>query len=248
MGLFYTLAFTMNREQKEILEYFQTFLSDHKITLFDKRVKDRTKHFTLVLEDLFHPHNASAILRTCDCMGFQDVHIIENNHEFKNERDISLGSNKWLTIHKYNDFDTSSPTCINQLKEKGYKIAVLSPHHEDVSINDYPLDNKTAFILGAEKSGLTEYSIENADYHINIPMYGFTESYNVSVTAALTMYDLVNRMRKSNLHWQLDEKEQWETKLAWTLRTIQSSSDIVKLFVKENPQAASLFPFSEYMQ
>lgn len=223
-------------------------MSDHKIDLFEKRVMDRTNHFTLVLEDLFHPHNASAVLRTCDCMGFNDVHIIENNHAFVNEADISLGSNKWLNINKYNDFDSSTPSCIDQLKEKGYKIAVLSPHHDDISINDYPLDNKTAFVLGAEKSGLTKYSIENADYHIKVPMYGFTESYNVSVTAALTMYDLVNRMRKSDLDWQLKEEEQWATKLAWTLRTIQSSSDIVKLYLKENPKAKSFFPFSEYMQ
>lgn len=238
----------MTKSKQEILSYFQKFLSDNKIDLFEKRVLDRTRHFTLVLEDLFHPHNASAILRSCDLLGIQDIHMIENNHQFINEKDISLGSKKWLSVQNYNDLDTSSPTCIDQLKAKGYTIAVLNPHHEDVQINDYPIDKKTAFILGAEKNGLTQYSLDNADIHIKVPMYGFTESYNVSITAALTMYDVVQRIRKSSVDWQLDSDEQWATKLEWTLRTIRSSSDIIKHFLKENPEAASSFPFSEFIQ
>jgi tRNA (guanosine-2'-O-)-methyltransferase len=235
-------------DKEEILSYFQQFLSDNKINLFEEKVLDRTKHVTLVLEDLFHPHNASAILRNCDCQGIQDVHIIENNHQFVNEKDISLGSSKWLSIHKYNDLNTTSPSCIDQLKEKGYTIAVLNPHHEDILIHDYPLDKKTAFVLGAEKFGLTKHSLENADIHIKVPIYGFTESYNVSVTAALTMYDVVQRLRKSSIHWELSEKEQWATKLEWTLRSIQSSSDIIQHFLKENPEAAGALPFSEFIQ
>lgn len=237
----------MTADQQVILDYFQQFMSGHKIDLFEQKVLDRTRHFTLVLEDLFHPHNASAILRTCDCMGIQDVHMIENNHQFKNEKDISLGSRKWLNIQRYNDSDLSSPSCINQLKEKGYTIAVLSPHHNDVTIDQYPVENKTAFILGAEKHGLTEYSLNNADYHVKVPMHGFTESYNVSITAALSMYEMTQRMRSSSLDWHLSSEEQWRVKLSWTLRTIRSSRDIVKKYVKENPQAESAFPFSEFL-
>jgi tRNA (guanosine-2'-O-)-methyltransferase len=236
----------MNTKQEEILSYFQQFLSTHKIELFEKKVLDRTRHFTLVLEDLFHPHNASAILRNADCLGLQDIHLIENNHQFKNEKDISLGSRKWLNLKRYNDFDTTSPTCIEQLKEKGYTIAVLSPHHTDIAINEYPIDQKTAFILGAEKTGLTEYSLQNADVHVNVPMYGFTESYNVSVTAALTLYDVIHRIRKSNLNWQLNKDEQWEVKLAWTLRSIKSKRELIDLFLRENPGTESSFPFSEF--
>lgn len=238
----------MKKKQQEILSYFQKFISDHKIQLFDQKTLDRTRHFTFVLEDLFHPHNASAILRTCDCMGIQDVHMIENNHQFVNEKDISLGSKKWLDVYQHNDFDTSSPSCIDKLKEDGYKIAVLNPHQEDVLIQDYPIDNKTAFILGAEKSGLTEYSLKNADVHIKVPMYGFTESYNVSVTAALTMYDVIQRMRKSEMDWRLNEDDQWKLKMAWTIRSTRASNDIIRHFIKEHPEAESAFPFSEFIQ
>jgi tRNA (guanosine-2'-O-)-methyltransferase len=237
----------MTKDQKEILSYFQQFLSEHKSDLFEEKVLDRTRHFTIVLEDLFHPHNASAILRTCDCLGIQDVHMIENNHQFKNEKDISLGSRKWLTIHKHNDLASNTPSCIESLKESGYTVAVLNPHQNDISIDEYPIETKTAFILGAEKTGLTEHSLKHADVHVKVPMYGFTESYNVSVTAALSSYDLVQRMRSSTLDWRLGEKEQWEVKLSWTLRSIRSSQKLIKHFIAENPSLASAFPFSEYL-
>jgi len=236
----------MDSSKEKILRYFQQFLSEHKIDLFEKKVLERTRHFTLVLEDLFHPHNASAILRNADCLGLQDIHLIENNHQFKNEKDISLGSRKWLKLMRYNDFDNSRPTCIDQLKAKGYTIAVLSPHRNDIALNEYPIEQKSAFILGAEKTGLTDYSLQNADVHVKVPMYGFTESYNVSVTAALTLYDVIHRVRKSSIDWQLSKDEQWEVKLAWTLRSIRSTSSLIDHFLKENPAAGSTFPFSEF--
>jgi tRNA (guanosine-2'-O-)-methyltransferase len=237
----------MDSDKQAILSHFQQFLTENRIDLFERKVLERSRHFTLVLEDLFHPHNASAILRTCDCLGIQDVHMIENNHQFKNEKDISLGSRKWLSVHRYNDTRKDVPTCIEQLKAKGYTVAVLNPHHDDISIDTYPIDQKTAFILGAEKTGLTDYSLKHADIHIKVPMYGFTESYNVSVTAALTMYDVMKRMRSSALPWQLSEDEQWEVKLAWTLRSIRSSRDLIKDFLAKNSKAAASFPFSEYL-
>lgn len=232
--------------QSEILDYFQQFMSDHKIQLFDKIAQERTRHFTFILEDLFHPHNASAVLRTCDCFGIQDIHMIENHHQFVNEKDISLGSAKWLSINHYNDFDSSSPRCFDQLRAQGYTIAALSPHHNDVLIEDYPIEQKTAFVLGAEKNGLSDYSLNNADVYIKVPIYGFTESYNVSVTAAMVMHDAVQRLRKSELDWKLSEKEQWAVKLAWTLNSIRSSRKLVRHFLKEYPESLSLFPFEKF--
>jgi len=233
-------------DKQEILAYFQNFLTAYKIDLFEKKVLERTRHFTFILEDLFHPHNASAILRSSDCFGIQDIHMIENNHRFKNEKDISLGSKKWLSIHRYNEQEQNNISCIEQLKNKGYTIAALSPHHNDIPLSDLPLENKTAFVLGAEKSGLTDYTLENADLHVKIPMYGFTESLNVSVTAALTMSDVANRIRKTSIQWQLSEEEQWEVKLGWTLRSIRSSRDLIKHFLKEHPEASGSFPFPEF--
>ncbi len=237
----------MQKNKEDILNYFQNFISEHKIELFNKLVEERTRHFTFILEDLFHPHNASAILRSSDCFGLQDVHMVENNHQFINENDISLGSAKWIDINRYDDLDSSTPTCIDQLKEKGYIIAALHPHENDVLISDLPINNKVAFVLGAEKNGLSDYSLKNADVHVKVPMHGFTESYNVSVTAALVMYDVTERLRKSEIDWKLSPEEKWKIKLAWTLKTIQSSTDIVKHFLKLNPELKSSFQFSEFL-
>lgn len=233
-------------EQSEILSYFQQFLSDHKIQLFDEIAKERTRHITFVLEDLFHPHNASAVLRTSDCFGIQDIHMIENNHQFVNEKDISLGSAKWLSISHYNDLDTSSPRCFDQLREQGYTIAALSPHHDDVLIEDYPIEQKTAFVLGAEKNGLSDYSLNHADTYVKVPIHGFTESYNVSVTAAIVMHNSVQRLRKSSIDWKLTEEEQWAVKLAWTIRSIRSSQEILSHFLKLYPNYSTYFPFENF--
>jgi tRNA (guanosine-2'-O-)-methyltransferase len=238
----------MDKIKEDILSYFQGFLTEYKIALFEQKVLERTRHFTFILEDLFHPHNASAILRSCDCFGIQDIHMIENNHRFKNEKDISLGSKKWLSLHHYNDQSNPESTCIDQLKSKGYTIAALSPHHNDISINELPLEKKVAFVLGAEKTGLTAHSLDHADLHVKIPMHGFTESLNVSVTAALTMYDVTQRMRKSTLDWQLSAEEQWQLKMIWTLRSIRSTRDIVKHYLQNHPEASSHFQFSEFLQ
>jgi len=237
----------MKQSKEDILTYFQGFISDHKIELFNNLIEERTRHFTFILEDLFHPHNASAILRSSDCFGLQDVHMVENNHQFINEKDISLGSAKWLSINHYNDLDTNSPTCIDQLKEKGYTIAALNPHKNDILISELPVDRKTAFVLGAEKNGLSDYSLSNADIHVKVPMHGFTESYNVSVTAALVMYDITERLRKSDLDWHLLPDEKWKIKLAWTLKTIQSSRDIIRHYLKMHPEQASSFDFSKFI-
>ena len=113
-------------------------------------------------------------------------------------------------------------------------------------IDDYPVEQKTAFVLGAEKSGLLDTTMDNADVFVKIPMYGFTESYNVSVTAAMVLHSVIQRMHNSDLDWRLSKEEQWFTKLSWTLKSIQSSAAIVRRFMEENPDKTSLFPFEKF--
>ena len=231
----------------QIIDYFQSFLSEHKKGLFNEIIKDRTQHITVVLEDLFHPHNASAILRNCDCFGIQDIHVIENNHQFVNSHDISKGSKKWLDIHRYNEKDNNTLPCLQSLKEEGYLIAAMSPNENDISLEELPTDKKIAMVFGAEKFGLTEKTKQEADVFVKIPMRGFTESFNVSVSVALSLYHLSNKIRKDNVDWRLSDNEIKRIKLFWTLRKIQSANSIVKRFLLENPEASDVFDFSEFL-
>jgi len=231
-----------------MLEYFQSFLSEHKKNLFDQVILQRTRYVSVVLEDLFHPHNASAILRNCDCFGIQDVHVIENNHQFVNSHDISKGSKKWLDIYRYNEKNNNTLPCIDSLKKEGYTIAAMTPHKNDLLLHEIPVDQKIALVYGAEKFGISDNTKQSADVFVKIPMLGFTESFNVSVSVALSLHYLSQKIRTNNVNWKLSETEKQRIKLTWTLRTIQSARSIVKRYLSEHPEASEKFDFSEFLQ
>jgi tRNA (guanosine-2'-O-)-methyltransferase len=191
------------------------FISDNKRHLFETIIQNRTRHFCVVLENIFQPHNASAVLRSCDLFGVQDVHIIENGNTYTLSEDVAMGSSKWLTMHKYNELEQNTVACFDSLREKGYQIVATTPHENEVTLDDLPIDNKTALVFGTELNGLSDVAMANADAFVKIPMYGFTESFNISVSAALSMFHLTEKMRKSSIHWQLSQAEQIDIQIAW---------------------------------
>jgi tRNA (guanosine-2'-O-)-methyltransferase len=194
---------------------------------------NRTRHIAIGLENIYQPHNASAVLRSCDCFGIQDVHIIENQNKYTFNPDVSLGSEKWLTLQRYNDGDKSLENCISNLKDKGYKIAVTSLHKDNYTIEEVPLNNKLALFFGTEMRGATAKLESQADMFVKIPMLGFTESFNISVAAALSMYALSSRLRKENIKWQLTESDKIELRLQWLKNTIPKVELIEKDFLQK---------------
>lgn len=203
-------------------EFLNTYVTQHKRNLFRKVLAHRTRHVTVVLEDLFQPHNASAVLRSCDCFGVQDVHIIENTQEFEITTGITMGSHKWLDIFKYNQAGlANTEVCYAQLRKEGYRIIATSPHREGYMIDTLPLDQKTALVFGTEKNGLSDFALDNADACVQIPMYGFTESFNISVSAALCLFEVTRRLHNSDFAWQLSEKEQYLLYIEWMRRSLK---------------------------
>ena len=218
---------------EELLRYLEQFAPEGKIELFQEKIKDRTKHITVVLEDFFQPHNASAVLRSCDCFGVQDVHIIENRYKYQVNPDVALGSSKWLNLNKYNKAEQNTIACFNTLKEQGYKIIATTPHKDDFSLYDIPVDEKLAIVFGTEKEGLSKTALAHADGFMRIPMYGFTESFNISVSAALSLYELTKRIRQDDsIKWQLNDSDKVETLLEWTKSAIKSADLLIERFNK----------------
>ncbi len=218
---------------EELLRYLEQFAPEGKIELFQEKIKDRTKHITVVLEDIFQPHNASAVLRSCDCFGVQDVHIIENRYKYQVNPDVALGSSKWLNLNKYNKAEQNTIACFNTLKEQGYKIIATTPHKDDFSLYDIPVDEKLAIVFGTEKEGLSKTALAHADGFMRIPMYGFTESFNISVSAALSLYELTKRIRQDDsIKWQLNDSDKVETLLEWTKSAIKSADLLIERFNK----------------
>jgi len=217
-------------KDKWLLKRFYEHISENKKEKFDAIVQDRTRHITVVLENIFQPHNAAAVLRSCDCFGVQDVHVIENSNTYEPNKEIDMGSSKWLNVYRHNQEEENTIACLNELKAKGYKIVATTPHTNDCQIDELPLDQPVALLFGTELTGLTETAMEHADAFVKLPMYGFTESYNISVSVALALFNVTERMRKDeSIDWQLSEEEQDAIKLQWAKKVVKHSAKVEKI-------------------
>ena len=218
----------------ELIQYLQQFVTERRVKLFDTRLQNRTRYLTLVLEDIYQPHNASAVLRSCECFGVQDVHIIENRNAYRINPDVALGSYKWLTLKRYNQQKENTRYALENLKKEGYRIVAATPRHNKCLLEDFDLaGGMIALMFGSELNGLSPVALEMADEFIRIPMVGFTESLNISVSAAICIHFLTSVLRKSELPWHLNEEEKQELKLTWLKNTIKKADSIQKKFMDD---------------
>lgn len=213
-----------------ITNHLGKFITDHKKNLVEEVLSHRTRHVTLVLEDIYQSQNASAVFRTAECFGIQDIHLIENLNKYTLSRGVLKGANKWLSLIHHNSSNDNTASCFQQLKESGYRILATTPNATH-SISDVDVSEKVALILGNELHGLSDYAKQHADIQVKIPMYGFTESLNLSVSAAIGVSELVTKLRKSKINWQLSQAEQNELKLSWYRRLVRNSEIIEKRFL-----------------
>ncbi|MBO6524259.1 MAG: RNA methyltransferase [Balneolaceae bacterium] len=220
--------------QSQLIEYLRDFTTESRWETIQEVLSNRTNYITVVLEDLHKPHNANAVLRSCDGFGIQDVHIIENRNAFDAASTVSIGAHQWLTLSKYNQpGEENISSCFDSLREKGYKVFATTPHEQDQNLNELPINQKTALVFGTEREGLSNTAMEQADGYVKIPMSGFSESFNISVSAAVCLYDLTTRLRNSDLNWQLDEEYQRELSLLWLKKTIKASDKLVEKFLTD---------------
>jgi len=224
--------------KQELYDFLSRCVSDTRRSKFEENVRQRTRYLTLALEDIYQPHNASAVLRSAEGFGVQDVHVIEKRNAYTVNPDVALGASKWLSLHKYRGEKNNTLSCIGQLRKNGYRIVATTPHTRDCFVRDLDLrKGKIALFFGTEIDGLSKDVIEAADEYVRIPMYGFTESFNISVSAALCLYELTERLRASNIDWQLSEEEMLDIKLDWVRKTLQRPELLEAEFYKQQSNA-----------
>lgn len=216
----------------KLIDYLKDFTTESRLKRFDDVLQFRTRHITVALEDIYQSHNSSAVLRSCDCFGIQDVHIIESENEHIVNPDVALGSSQWLNIYKYSHSENNTKKCIENLKTQGYKVYATTPHKNNFLINEIDVSEKTALIFGTESDGLSESAMNLEDGFVKIPMFGFTESFNISVSAAIFMFNLTQRLRASDIDWKLTISEQTDLKLNWLKQTIKSAELLEKKFLE----------------
>jgi tRNA (guanosine-2'-O-)-methyltransferase len=225
----------LSEKEHRISDYLRTFVTEERLRLFQNVLEQRTRYLTVVLENIYQPQNASAVLRSCDGFGIQDVHIIENFNDFAVSSGVTKGVDKWMTLEHYNKSDFNTVECLNHLKGQGYAIAATSPHAEGYELHNMPLDKPVAIMFGAEKKGLTDTALEMADMHVRIPMVGFSESFNISVSAAVTLYDLAQRLKEQfPASRKLSQNEQDVLLLKWLRKSLENPELIEERFTKEN--------------
>ncbi len=219
--------------QQLLTDHFLRYITDHKKEFLNKVLDLRTRHITVVLEEIYQSQNASAVIRTCECMGIQDIHIIENEARYEINKRVLKGSYKWVDLIKHKAREgNATERCFTQLREQGYKILVTDPSPDGMSIHEVPVDQKLAIVMGNELYGTSDYAIRNADLKVRIPMYGFTESLNISVSAAICLNTLVPKVHQSELPWQLSEAEKDEIKLRWLRKMMKRPEIMEREFLK----------------
>ncbi len=220
--------------RKDFIAFLSGCINERRVSQIQKVLESRTRYISVVLEDIYQSQNASAVLRTCDCLGIQDVHIIEEKNSFNINPQVVIGSSKWLTITKYKGVSNNSLKAINSLKSEGYRIVATTPHTKEVRIENFDLSKgKVALFFGTELTGLSETVLSNADEYIAIPMHGFTESYNISVSAAITLYALTTKLRTSEIQYQLSADERENLLLTWLKATTKNWEMMEKRFLIE---------------
>jgi len=195
----------------EFKDYLYQFLTDERIEQFEKVLAHRTKHFVVAVENIYQPHNANAVIRSCDCFGVQDCHVIEGINKFSTSKGVSKGAIKWVNIHRHKE----TKKAIKELRNQGYQIVATTPHTNDCNLEDFDFTKKSVFFFGAEKKGLSQEVLNEADVYLKIPMVGHTESLNISVSAAIILQHVTQKLKASEIDWKLTEKEKNEVRLKW---------------------------------
>lgn len=208
-----------------LVEYLESMLTPRRRDLFKRVVEKRTNYFTVATQDVYQLHNTSAVIRSCDVFGIQNIHVVEEVNLKKIDREIAMGAQKWVDINRYN----STYDCIQTLRKLNYRIIATSPH-EGTALQGFDIGSPAAIFFGTETKGLSEEVLEEADEFLKIPMVGFTDSLNISVSAAIILQDLSARLRNSELDWKFGEQEKLRTRYEWARKNLKNSAEIIDRF------------------
>ncbi len=231
----------MEHENRQaLIDHLAQFISDRKKKRICRVLENRTRYVCLVLEDIYKAQNASATLRTCDGLGVQDVHVIERRSPLSLDRDVHLGSAKWVTLHRYRDKTAdNTAACYRRLRRSGYRIVATTPGRKSAGLETLSLEHPIAFVFGNEEMGLSPEAVNSADACVRLPMWGFTQSYNITVSVAVTLFQVLQRLRTSGIDMCLSDDEKQELTLAWYSTSVRGSAAIVKKFAADSESGGS---------
>ncbi len=219
-------------------EILSSLVSQRRIERFKAILSNRTRWLTVVLDDFYHVHNMSAVIRSAEAFGIQDVHVAQISNPFKPSKGVSLGTEQWVTIFKYR----TVTECVESLRHRGYNIYCAHPpaikgnsiSSRSFSVDSLPLERKAAVVFGRELDGLHKEFLENSDGTFFIPMKGLAESLNVSVSAGVALYELRRRMEDEidQSSWRLSHQERLELLDEWVLKSVRRGKAVLNEIIQ----------------
>ena len=221
-------------KQQNIIDYLSGFINEERRERLRNILHQRTRHITVVLEDIYQSQNASAVVRTCECLGIQEIHVIENRHEYRLNPAVAQGASKWIDLIKYNraGYDNTH-ACIEQLKQRDYRIIAMAPAPAGKTVEQLDIRDKLALCFGSEDPGLSADLQTLADETVRIPIHGFTQSYNLSVSAGISLYTLDTNLRNSSVNWQLDERDATDLFIKWLAQSTPSGEQLLENYLTQ---------------
>lgn len=184
----------------------------------------RSHYMTILAENTFHPQNAAALVRHCEAFGLQQMHTVETLCKFAPNAAVVRGTDQWVDIRKHN----STTEALAALRGAGYRIVATTPHRESCTPETFDVARGPfVLVFGTEHAGISDEAVAGADEFLRIPMCGMVESLNVSASAAILIYMLSARMRRTVEAWALTESEQAEVLYRWMCASVRGAADIL---------------------
>lgn len=207
--------------------YLEQFMTERRKARLREVLSQRTRNLVLVLEDIYDPHNASACIRSSEAMGLQELHVAALRIPFKPNPGVTNGAEKWLDMihHK------SVEECVSHLHGRGFTIAAGVLDEGAIPIQELPFDRPVALVFGNEHEGLSEEMAAACDHRFYIPMYGFSQSFNISVASALAVHYAVNqRVNIFGQNGDLDESDIEALYAHWVRLSVNMAEGILEQF------------------
>jgi len=215
------------KTNQEIYDYLQQFLTDERLSKIEHFSKESSDFVLPVMEDVYQFRNAAAIVRSVEACGFHHVVALEEENVFNPNLKVTKGAETWVQVEKMpNNLDS-----LKEIKSRGYRILAVSPEKNATMLPDYEVKEPIALVFGTELEGVSDEILDFADETLAIPMFGFTKSFNVSVAAAICMYELKQKLMKSGIDYKLSKEKLLELKIRWAKNSIKSSEQILERFL-----------------
>jgi tRNA (guanosine-2'-O-)-methyltransferase len=199
-------------------------LTPERIARMDAVLAARLQSVATIVEDTYDPHNAAATIRTTEAIGLAELHVVEPGARFSAAHGVTRGAHRWIRLERW----TAMVDVAASLRARGFRVYATRPGATS-TIEDVDVTQPIAVAFGNEHAGLSEAALAACDGALGVPMYGFSESFNLSVTVALAMSRIANRRREAlGTLGDLDDTQRRELRARWFAMKIRGSIGILE--------------------